>query len=164
MPTSSWASARGRRCHGAYPGVREPIGVGEAHVRPVHLSLERLRGQSRRALPQLQSAQVRETTYFFSPRKSDWNLGVSGSGCVLAPCAVLLYQAPEGHPAWAGERGGRLQEAHCAGASGHPHGEDHQGRRGEPQEPRPHLLKSWWMARWQCLWCEAVMDLAKRGL
>lgn len=55
------ASARGRRRHGAYPGVRERIGVGEAPVRPLHLPLERLRRQSRRALPRLQSAQVRGT-------------------------------------------------------------------------------------------------------
>ncbi|WVZ72739.1 hypothetical protein U9M48_021154 [Paspalum notatum var. saurae] len=30
--------------------------------------------------------------------------------------------------------GGRVQEAHRAGAAGHPRGEDHQGRRGEPRE------------------------------
>jgi hypothetical protein len=65
---------------------------------------------------------------------------------------VLLYlQVPQGHPAWAGETGGGVQEAHRAGASDHPHGEDHQGCRREPQEPRPHLLNPDGWQDGQCL-------------
>ncbi|OEL21689.1 hypothetical protein BAE44_0017292 [Dichanthelium oligosanthes] len=48
--------------------------------------------------------------------------------------------APQGYPTWAGESGGRGEEAHGARAADHPHGEDHQGCRGEPQEQRAHLL------------------------
>ncbi|KAF8748234.1 hypothetical protein HU200_012976 [Digitaria exilis] len=95
----------GRRCLGPYPGLREPVSFREAHLRGVHLSLERLRRQSRRALPQLQRS-----------------------------------QAPKGYPAGAGESRGGIKEAHRAGAADYPHGEDHKGCRGKPQEQRVHLL------------------------
>ena len=67
----------------------------------------------------------------------------------MVPAVKILYvpwfrsfvlQVPQGYPAWAGESGGGVQEAHRARAAGQPRGEDHQGCRGEPQEQRVHLL------------------------
>jgi hypothetical protein len=51
-----------------------------------------------------------------------------------------VLQVPQGYPAWAGESGGGVEEAHCAGAADQPSGEDHPGRCGEPQEQRVHLV------------------------
>ena len=53
---------------------------------------------------------------------------------------LLCAQVPQGYPAWAGESGGGVEEAHRAGAADQPSGEDRQGRCGEPQEQRVHLV------------------------
>lgn len=99
-------SSCGRRCLGPYPCLREPISVREAHLRRVHLSLERLRCQSRRALPQPQRAQVRDHpnskphVLLFIPcwPVGQWesNLWVCASVCLsLVLLAALCRRLPE---------------------------------------------------------------------
>lgn len=149
----------GRRCLGPSPGVREPISFREAHLRRVHQSLERLRGQTHRALPQLQSAQVShifKTPYFFRDENC---MKTSGNACLssvgIETCGVALWQVPQGYPAWACESrsGGGVEEAHCARAAVQAPGEDHQGCRGEPQEQRLHFVAVGY--------CNVLLDLAK---